>query len=93
MAGKPVDLTLTTTWQVIDQLDRLVRTGLYGATREAAAEELIRGRLRAIFPPATIPPPAAELPPLGDIALENPALIRGRKFTKTPRKGEGVQSA
>jgi hypothetical protein len=39
-------LHLSTTTQVLDALDALVRTGLFGKTRTEVAEELLRVKVR-----------------------------------------------
>jgi hypothetical protein len=53
---------LATTWKVLDLIDRLVATGLYGPTREAVAEELLRDALLDLFP---APPGTARTRPAG----------------------------
>ena len=42
------DLTVTTTKAVIDDLDALVKTGLFGVDRAKVAEELLRAALRHV---------------------------------------------
>ncbi len=42
------DLHVTTTPEVLDELQRLVQTGLFGATLADCAEQLIRERLREL---------------------------------------------
>lgn len=44
-AIRSVTLRISTTPQVVDMLDRLVETGLYGKNRAEAAEELLRGKV------------------------------------------------
>lgn len=43
---RPVNVTVTITANAAKALDDLVSTGLYGTTREAAAEELLRAIIR-----------------------------------------------
>lgn len=44
-AIRSVTLRISTTPQVVDMLERLVETGLYGKNRAEAAEELLRGKV------------------------------------------------
>lgn len=47
MEDRPTEeILVSVTPQVSDAIDRLVKTGLFGVTRAAVVEELVRGRVR-----------------------------------------------
>lgn len=50
-------LLIVTTWKVYQLLESLVVTGMYGTSVEAAAEELLREKLREMLPPPLPPAP------------------------------------
>jgi hypothetical protein len=64
MAGRPrnqlktVPITIATTPQVEEMLQRLVATGLYGKTPPEAAERIVAEGLRKLFADPTMMAPA-----------------------------------